>query len=68
MINWQQNFVSSNSVCNHTRDQTNRTPATRSSDFVNHSYDYRPNWTPLIPITIILAIQPVGIAWKLAET
>ena len=23
----------------------NRTPATRSSDFVNHSYDYRPNWT-----------------------
>ena len=28
-------------------------PATRSSDFVNHSYDYRPNWTPLSPITII---------------
>ena len=24
-----------------------------SSDFVNHSYDYRPNWTPLSPITII---------------
>ena len=43
--------MSSNSVCNHTRDQT--TPATRSSDFVNHSYDYRPNWTPLSPITII---------------
>ena len=21
-------------------------------DFVNHSYDYRPNWTPLSPITI----------------
>ena len=21
MINWQQNFVSSNSVCNHTRDK-----------------------------------------------
>ena len=21
--------------------------------FVNHSYDYRPNWTPLGPITII---------------
>ena len=52
MINWEQNFVSSNSVCNHTRDYTNRTPATRSSDFVNHSYDYRPNWTSLSPVTI----------------
>ena len=30
----------------------NRTPATRSSDFVNHSYDYGPNWTPLSPVTI----------------
>ena len=29
-------------VCNHTRDETNRTQW--SSDFVNHSYDYRPNW------------------------
>ena len=45
--------MSSNSVCNHTRDEKNRTPATRSSDFVNHSYDYRPNWTPLSPITIM---------------
>ena len=25
----------------------------RSFDFVNHSCDYRPNWTPLSPITII---------------
>ena len=41
--------MSSNSVCNHTRDYTNRTPATRSSD---QSYDYRPNWTPLSPVTI----------------
>ena len=24
----------------------------RSSDFVNHLYDYRPNWTPLSPVTI----------------
>ena len=24
-----------------------------SSTFVTHSYDYRPNWTPLSPITII---------------
>ena len=23
-----------------------------SSDSVNHSYDYRPNWTPLSPVTI----------------
>ena len=37
----------SNSVCNHT-------PAfSRLSDFVNHLYDYRLNWTPLSPITII---------------
>ena len=27
--------------------------ALRSSHFVNHSYDYRPNWTPLSHITII---------------
>ena len=52
MINRSQNFASSNSVRNHTRDKTNRTPATRSSDFVNHWYDYRPNWTPLSPVTI----------------
>ena len=31
----------------------NRTPASRSSDFVKHWYDYRPNWTLLCPITII---------------
>ena len=24
----------------------------QSSDFVNHSYDYRPNWNPLSPVTI----------------
>ena len=24
-----------------------------SFDFVNHSYDYRPNWTLLVSITII---------------
>ena len=54
MINCQQGFMSSNSVCNHTRDESNsETPATRSSDFVNHSYDYKPNWTPLGPITVI---------------
>ena len=29
------------------------TPASRLSYFVNHSNDYRPNWTPLVPIIII---------------
>ena len=48
MINWLQNFVSSNSVCYHIS-------AMRSSDFVNHSYDYRPNWTLLRSITINLS-------------
>ena len=48
LINWQQDFMSFNSVCNH-----DRTPASRSSDIVNHSYDYRQNWTPLGPITNI---------------
>ena len=47
--------MESNSICNHIPYErlTNHTPASRSSDFVNHSYDYRPNWTPLGPITII---------------
>ena len=45
--------MSFNSVCNHSRDETNRTPATLSSDFVNHLHDYRLNRTPLGPITII---------------
>ena len=29
------------------------TPASRWSDFVNHSYDYGQDWTPLGPITIM---------------
>ena len=41
----------SNLVCNHTRD--NRTSAMQSSEFVDHSYDYRPNWTLASPVTII---------------
>ena len=32
---------------------TNRTPASRLSNLISHSYDYRPNWTPLGPITFI---------------
>ena len=34
MINWEQDFVLSNLVWNHTRDETNRTPTTRLSHFV----------------------------------
>ena len=36
----------------------------RSSDFVNHSYDYKPNWTLLSPITIIYR----AIVVKLIDT
>ena len=57
MINWLQNFVSSNSVCNN----TNWTPATWSSDFVNHSYDYKPNWTSLSPVTMIYSGTAVNL-------
>ena len=48
--------MAANSVCNHTRDKTNRTPAMQSSDFVNHlMYEYRPNWTfSLLPLLIEL--------------
>ena len=58
MINWQQNFVSCpiRSVIILVIKQIGP-PATRSSDFVNHSYDYRSNWTPLSPITIIYKNQ-----------
>ena len=51
MIDWWQDFVSPNSVSYSWL--TDRTPATRSSDFVNHLYDYRPNWIPIGPIIII---------------
>ena len=37
--------MSSNLVCNHTRDK-------QIVRFCYHSYDYRPNWTPLSPIII----------------
>ena len=56
--------MSSNSVCIYTRDETNRTPATRSSDFVNHSYEYRLNWTPLSPITIVNHLANPNIKLK----
>lgn len=50
-FNWQQDIVSSNFVDNHSRDLTDRTPA-----FVNHSKDYRRNWTLS---TIIMMKQSV---------
>lgn len=31
----------------------NQTPTSQSLDFVNHSYDYKLDWSPLSPITII---------------
>ena len=43
----------SNSVCNHTRDETNQTLTTQPFNFVNYLYDCRPNWSPLSPITIV---------------
>ena len=33
----------------------------RLSDFVNHSYDYRLNWTPLRSITIIFIYLPTEL-------
>ena len=43
----------------------------RSSDFVNHSYDYRPNWTPLSPVTITnfpkLTIKLHQVSYNLHE-
>ena len=48
--------MSSNSVCNHTRDK--QIGLVR---FCYHSYDYRPNWTPLSPITIT---NQIGIIIK----
>ena len=41
MINWKQDFLSSNSVGHYTRDKQ------------IGSYDYRPNWTSLGSFTII---------------
>ena len=46
--------MSSNSVCNHTRDKQIGLPLRGRY----HSYDYRPNWTPLSPITITNQIHP----------
>ena len=44
--------MSSNSVCNHTRDKHKSESRCTVVRFCYHSYHYRPNWTPLSPITI----------------
>ena len=44
-------FNSSNSVCNHTRDKQIGL-LLRGRPILLHSYDNRPNWTPLSPVTI----------------
>ena len=50
MINWLR-------ICGPILSwKTNRTPASRSSGSVNHSYDHRLNWTPLSPITFTYSI------------
>ena len=49
--------MSFNSVCSHT-------PASRSFGFVNHSCDYRPNWTPLSPAAIISNGNRTELEWS----
>ena len=46
----------SNLACNHIGDQTNQTPCIQSSDYFNHSYDNRPNCSPLK-----LSIQKISL-------
>ena len=48
--------MESNSVCNHTCTSDNKIRS------VYHEYDYRPNWTPLSPITIT---NRVFCAWSM---
>ena len=44
--------MSSNSVCNHRLVINKSDSRCAVVRFCYHSYDYRPNWTPLSPITI----------------
>ena len=39
---------------------TNQTPASLSFDLVNHSYDYRPNWTSLDPLPLLICFAFYG--------
>ena len=51
IIKTEHHVIQLNSVCNHTCNQTNQSPPTQSSDFVNHSHNCWQNWTPLSPIS-----------------
>ena len=44
--------MSSNSVCNHTRDKKKSDSRCAVVRFWYHLYDYRPNWIPLSRVTI----------------
>ena len=53
MINWKFYFVSFNSVRYHTRDQQIGLPLRGRPILLPLEFnDYRPNWSPLSPITI----------------
>ena len=42
--------MESNSVCNHIQVITKSDDRAAGVRFVYREYDYRPNWTPLLPI------------------
>ena len=45
-------LIEDGNSCRPLRSEIVRILASRSPDFVNHSYDYKLNWTPLSPISI----------------
>ena len=54
--------MSSNSACNHTHDEQIGLPLRGRPILSSLVYDYRPNWTPLSPVTItckIFYLMPV---------
>ena len=53
LLLWEIVIVMINCDRTSCRQTIQSVPASRSSDFVNHLYDFRPNWTPLSPITVI---------------
>ena len=59
MINWWQDFSSSNSVCNHTYDWQIGLPFWSCPILlITYKYDNRLNWNPLCSITIITSPIP----------
>ena len=45
-------LIEDRNSCRPLRSEIVRILASRSPDFVNHSHDYKLNWTPLSPISI----------------